>query len=101
MKIAWQEFKKHPISIISYLIFLIIFIQQIRIELDFQRIIAQHHGKWPYGVREWDGMLFFLYAIVFVIVALINAVAAKKPKFYWWLILFILLPVFILGHLFT
>ena len=95
MKIDWQEFKKHPVAIIFYLIYFLIFISSVNTELNFKRILIENHGKWPYGVREWDGGLLILFAIIFSIVIIVNAAVSKRPRFYLWLLLFIIILPFI------
>jgi hypothetical protein len=62
-------------------------------EFDYYRIVKENNGKWPYGVREWDGVLLFLVGFIFILVSSANAIGAKENKFYLWLILAILIPM--------
>jgi len=68
MQTAWRLFKKHLTAIIFYMIYLWIFINSLMREFEYKRIIKENGGKWPYGVREWDGVLLFVFAFFFFVV---------------------------------
>ena len=95
MKTIWQIFKKYPVAITFYLIYFWVFISCVERELDFKRILRENHGKWPYGVREWDGALLILFAGIFAFITMINAGASKQPRFYLFLLFFIIVLPFI------
>jgi hypothetical protein len=94
------QLSKHPVLIIFYLVYFLLFISSVKDELDYERIVKQNGGRWPYGVREWDGVLLVLVGFIFIFISCINAIAySKQTKFYLWLILFIIIPLGIWAHI--
>ena len=83
MKALFKSLKKHPGSIIFYLINVFLWYQTL------------HVNK----VHSLDGGLVgvfgFFTAIIFIIISLIKAIRTKD-QYYLWLILFIVVPLVIL-----
>ncbi len=96
---AWQIIKKYPISIISYLLYFKIFISSSIQQLEYERIVRQNGGKWPYGAREWEGVLVVAIAIILIIVSSMNAIIRKSKAFYLLSILLIIIPLIIYHYL--
>lgn len=87
--------KRHLTAILFYAVYCLIAIRSIQIELYDREILRKNHGRWPYGVREWDGGLITIYAFIFLFVSVGYAATSKQRWFYIGLIVFILIPYII------
>jgi hypothetical protein len=96
---AWRIFLKHPISIIFYFLYFLVFISSVNQEIKYKEILNANGGEWPYAHREWTGVALFLFAIIFLFVLIIN-VAVTHKSFYWWLMAAIVIPVMTYLNLF-
>lgn len=101
MKTAFKTFKKHPVSILFYILYSYILLTNYIDERQYQLELIHNHGKRIGGVREYVAVLPFLVGLLFIIVSLINAAIFKdQRKFYFWLCLFIVLPYLLMANYF-
>jgi hypothetical protein len=105
MKIAFQFFKKYPISIISYLLYGWLCFELVKLKWVFHDRLK--HLK-PYesslsvrGEGVGYGTLFLLIAgTIFLSVIILNAAFRKGGnRFYWWLSLLIVIQTFVVLYM--
>jgi hypothetical protein len=100
MKTILQILKKHPVSVICYLLYFALFILEVLRQLEYHRILDQNNGNWPYAHREWVGVFLFLFGFIFLTTTLIvGAFKREGSGFYIWLCLAIILPMVIYGNI--
>ena len=104
MQIAWQIFKRHPIAITFYLLYLTICYHLLANILLFHKQVKIHPEK--SGVANggeiigysWVFLIFL--AGIFVVSALINIAFTKtQHKFYLWLCTLIIIPLIIISNI--
>ena len=97
MKSVYQFFKQFPLSIIVYLCYTLLVLMILRIEWRIKNTVYSNHGeRLVVGEGLMYGLLFlFLFAIIYGITILINALIKKQSKFYWWLLLAIIAPLIV------
>lgn len=102
MKKALQILKGHPGAIICYILYALFCLSTITSSLRFQAAVSRlKHGE-RMGVSWGEGVMFgemytFIIAIIFIVIIIFNALLRKTGQsFYWWLCLFIVIPLVIL-----
>jgi len=100
MKKSIQILKGHPWAIISYILYACFCFMVITTQLRFEAAVGhiQHGDQIAWGEGVMFGELYaFVIAIIFIIIMIINALFRKTGKsFYWWLCLFIVIPLIII-----
>jgi uncharacterized membrane protein len=103
MKSAWQLFKKHPISIIAFTLLLIFWCEVLKADWRYtaQSKHLIHSEKLAWGESIMYGYLFaVLLTVIFIVIMLINAVFRKNDKFYYKLILFVVVPLLLSANIY-
>ena len=100
MKNAIQIIKSHPGSVICYALYATFCYMTISSSLKFKAAVnhIEHGDKIAWGEGVMYGyILTFIIAIIFFLIIALNASLRKTGQsFYWWLCLFIVIPLFIL-----
>jgi hypothetical protein len=99
MKALLSILKKHPISIFFYLLYTVFYGRMVWVVHLYSQSKGLNHGErlmWGEGIMY--GYLFsFIIATAFIIIMLFNALLRETGKsFYFWMCLFIVMPLFIL-----
>ncbi len=98
MKRVWQIFKQHPVAFIVYLPYAFLFFGVLSIELRIK------NGEDNLAVFEgiMSGLILIsAYAVIYALIVFIYALCEKESRFYWWLLLGIIIPftiVTVLGN---
>jgi predicted permease len=97
MEAIADTLRKHPISIIFYLLYGWAVISEYLSTREFEWKIA--HGQTTH-MREWGGVLPFLMGFIFIIVTMANILAKKdQMKFYICLLILIIIPLIVLDNM--
>jgi len=101
MKKAVQLIRNYPFSITCYILYALFCYLTITFILSFNATFD--HIKSDDPAWGGQGVLFgniftFVIAIIFLIVTILNALFRKNGgrAFYWWMCLFIIIPLFII-----
>jgi hypothetical protein len=100
MKKIFQILRTHPWAIMSYILYILFCLMTIASTLRFEAALDRIQGgdkvAWGEGVMYGD-LFAFVIATVFVIIIIFNALFRETGQsFYWWLCLFIVIPLIIL-----
>ena len=102
MKVTWQIFKKHPVTLVFYVLYILLCLDTFRILSRFRDAVKAKDSRinisWGEGVT-YSTIFTFLIGIAFLLIIVANAAIRSKDQtpFYVWIMAFIIIPMIALA----
>ncbi|HVV54002.1 MAG TPA: hypothetical protein VHC47_01685 [Mucilaginibacter sp.] len=88
MSILLNSLRKYPVSIISYILYSLLCLNEYQMGMQMEEMVKNEPDKnhLLFGEGMMYGMIFlWASGIIFILVIFANAIARKENKFYLWL----------------